>query len=856
MIDASWVEETDNGFGFDSLMQEHENESKHHQDITLSSLNILKGFFKRKFYLFLIFEGGTKKLSKAILDEFKDLINVLRKLKCRLYLGLLKHNERIIRLLILITESISMQKALRRLRKSYYLLQSFANLYEADINILDKNQLKKILGVWRGSNLLVFPKIKRRRVPTIKNFKLVRKRIINFNINRLWQIIAQAPENTLFLIYFSYTEVPVQIGFLPSGKKIGRETQEIRNFLFVTPILLIKFSLHNIEKQLRSLRELKSSVLSMFTPLTAFPRFDVKVCEKICYFKEVYKILSRNSNSFSSIVAEKSISQSYIFDFFDELARNFLEFFITYGGREGIDLNISEAFARGDIHIGYQLKNGIEVLPFFLSLEDLRRHMIIIGPSGHGKTTLAKIIIKELKKKFPKIKIWIIDFHGEYTHLINEGFKLISPGSNIAPLAINIFDPQKENPETYAVFLTNLLIEAMRTTLEPLSAQMERFLAMAIFETIKSKHGNPITFIQNLWDLCNQLADNLPSAVQTFHAIINRVRSLFSGVMGKVFWVKSTNINFRELLSQDIILDLSNLVRRGALKRDLALLTNVFLRYAITEILNRYEDDLSLALSNELDYFIIIEEGRYIVPWRRRESANETTTLEDFAVLARKYGIALCTISQSPHTLSEDLLENCGTLFIMGGEPPEIEKIPLDENVLRYLVTMPPREAIVKLSSLPMILHVKIRKEAQQPNMNYFKLLLNKASGFTEKLQRNYEMIKYPFEGVISSILEGKELVEQKPSLESNLIKDTSEIRRIISQMTNKENMKEIIWEIRDFPEKLLNLLDNLETGKSELIEKLVAALCRISNNSQELSIAYLDYLDLKNRIRSFVPKN
>jgi len=284
-------------------------------------------------------------------------------------------------------------------------------------------------------------------------------------------------------------------------------------------------------------------------------------------------------------------------------------------------------------------------------------------------------------------------------------FELYVPGTTEFPLMINIFEGGDEEPESYSTFLNTLLLETIRLGGEEISAQMERALSYAVWSTVVSKKPSPLTFLKNLSVWCRETESDMPTALYTFYAVTNRLRSIFSGVSKNIFWVKKSNIDIDELKRKNVIFDLSYLFKRN-LKREILLLVNIILRYIV---MNMFQQDINI--KDEPELCLVVEEGRYLMPWRRTESSIETTAMEDFATLARKYGLGLIVISQSPYTICPDILANAGTLFMMNAEIPEREHIIIDdENLRNYIQIMPPREAIVRLTSHPALIHVKIKK--------------------------------------------------------------------------------------------------------------------------------------------------
>ena len=396
------------------------------------------------------------------------------------------------------------------------------------------------------------------------------------------------------------------------------------------------------------------------------------------------------------------------FDLLLLLITTFIFFLLTSRGsiRPCPQLGISESYTRGDIHVGWQLQDLGRVAPFWLSYQDLKRHILILGRTGSGKTRLAHIIVEQILRN-PDVNVWIFDFHKEYLDLMaKKDFEVYEPGTLERPLYLNMFESQYEEPESYATFLTALLLEGIKLKGEEVSAQMERALSYAVWATVTSVEPNPLTFLNKMFSWCQETENDLPTAIYTFYAVANRVKSFFSGISKNIFWVSSSNVDIEEITNRNVIFDLSFLFKRN-LKREILLLVNILLRYTVMTLFRRENligDDAPPRL------VVLLEEGRYLVPWRRISSTMETTAVEDFATLARKYGLGLIIISQSPYLISPDIISNTGTLFLMNTEIPEKEYIILDNEELRqFIQMMPPKQAIVKLCREPALVHIEVK---------------------------------------------------------------------------------------------------------------------------------------------------
>ncbi len=404
-------------------------------------------------------------------------------------------------------------------------------------------------------------------------------------------------------------------------------------------------------------------------------------------------------------------------------------------------LDIQDEATKGEIHIGWQLQSGEPIAPFYLKLVDIQRHILILGRTGMGKSRLARIIVEGLLAE-QYSKVWIFDFHREYIDLASRyGFEVFIPGTLEYPLMINIFESIGENPESYSTFLMSLLLETIKLRGGEVSAQMERALSYALWSTVTGDEPSPLTFLRNLLKWCKEVESDLPTALYTFYAVINRLKSIFSGISRNIFWVKRSNIHINELRNKNVIFDLSFLFKRN-LKREILLLINVLLRYLVMDMFRE-----GINNNNRPKLCLVVEEGRYLMPWRRMESSMETTAMEDFATLARKYGLGLVVISQSPYTISPDIISNAGTLFMMNAEIPEHEHIISgDEQLRRYIQIMPPREAIVRLTSSPALIHIRVREI--EPDLASEPIIQRSRREDTERY-----LIEIPFEEYIKSIL-------------------------------------------------------------------------------------------------------
>ena len=410
---------------------------------------------------------------------------------------------------------------------------------------------------------------------------------------------------------------------------------------------------------------------------------------------------------------------------------------------------ISDDLSMGDILVGYQLSGRVKVKPFYINLMDLTRHLLIVGPTGAGKTTLTKIIVNQILNKANGPSVWVFDFHGEYEFLKEQGFIKITPGRPSVPMGLNIFDSGSEDPEVYSNFLSSLLSGVTRGAGDGFSPQMERIISAAIHDVVFSDNDsmrNPLYFLYVVNELCDDLSSEIPSAKYSLHAIFNRLKTLFSGVARSVFWVTRTNLDMSKLVNRNIIFDLSYFSSKEPTKKALWILVNVLLRYLYSSVIGSQE--LSL---DKPKIFIVLEEARYVAPAIRKEETATMYAAEDLAVLGRKYGVSLCFITQTANTISRDVIDNSGTIFMMGDAPIEIIKDLFTNDDAKYLQIMPSREALVKMSTRSVLTHIKLLDHDEISKLRKEKSEVD--IGTVEYIRNNYKPIKESYEEYIRRLI-------------------------------------------------------------------------------------------------------
>jgi len=129
-------------------------------------------------------------------------------------------------------------------------------------------------------------------------------------------------------------------------------------------------------------------------------------------------------------------------------------------------------------------------------------------------------------------------------------------------------------------------------------------------------------------------------------------------VLRSIFYVKSSNVNLNSIEKKNVIIDLHNLDRKVAYKRELRLIYNFL-------VINYLRKALAKRETNNVNNLFVVDEAQLLIPKIfRKATATETWMTTDFATRLRKRGESLVIITQSPANIEDDVRKNAQNIFI------------------------------------------------------------------------------------------------------------------------------------------------------------------------------------------------
>ncbi len=531
------------------------------------------------------------------------------------------------------------------------------------------------------------------------------------------------------------------------------------------------------------------------------------------FLKEGSKEILNNINQYTYYILSFNLS---IFLFGLTLILFFLNFF--YSKDDSIDLTPPsyQDAKRGTFKIGRIIKKGNCKYHFKLSLNDLEKHMFICGSTGTGKSNFMQNLLINFKKSH-NIPFFLVEFKGEY-HFLQENINdllILWPGENFS---INIFDPGKSNPSIHAERIFDILKSGrFLDDNAEFSPQMEKVLIEILIKVCKQKH------LQN-WkgfeQCCNEyLTKNrnlIPMLKQTLISLKNRIRRFSSGPLKRLFETKKM-ISIQKIFKQNVILDLSSIIRLGGEKEDAFFFLNMILKYL-------WDRNLTKGAYNfdGIRHLTIIEDAQYFAPQNLIKKSKLTTYIEDIALLQRGTGECLITLATRPDISKEILANNGIVLTFKNHIEKEIicELLNINLEKKYYLSKLEEGECIIRVNSIkePFLLKIPLIKRkfltVSEITRNNNKILNNIKSKTAYHLNenRNEQKVSYKKEkGKNTNFLH--KLKKLKKITYENIILEklyqNEKNKNLNNQIEIKKDIDKVDIERKEFIEYISSLINN-----------------------------------------------
>ncbi len=375
-------------------------------------------------------------------------------------------------------------------------------------------------------------------------------------------------------------------------------------------------------------------------------------------------------------------------------SRTILEKAYYFGSFDGVEI--------GKIHQDPTIPAVIKIN------EMLGKHFAIIGSTGTGKSCAVALILREFLAKQPKSHIVLVDPHNEYSACFDKQAHVINLDNLCLPFWFLNFEEIVEivlggaegnGPE---IELLREFIPAAKRQFAANRGRESYLLQRSV--TRKERYSVDVPVPYRISDLIAQLRNHMglleiQKDLRPFKHLISRIEAVvqdprYSFMFGKMMVEDNLGAILKQIFRIPVSGKPITIVQLVGLPTEIV---NV-----IVSILARLAFDLALWSDGMVPITFVCEEAHRYVP-REKDAGFEPTKriISRIAKEGRKYGIALCVVSQRPGDIDPTILSQCSTIFTMRLSNERDQQIVRSavsdaaESLLRFLPSLGTRETIV-----------------------------------------------------------------------------------------------------------------------------------------------------------------
>jgi hypothetical protein len=353
----------------------------------------------------------------------------------------------------------------------------------------------------------------------------------------------------------------------------------------------------------------------------------------------------------------------------------------------------AEESGQDGILLGSVRSAGREYHEFRLQLDDLKRHMCILGMTGSGKSTTAMAIVKQVAEA--GLPTLVLDWHNEYARAVEEaGGKAVAPGKDdfaVNPLEVG----QGVDPAEHIAMVSDIFSDVYHFT-HPQAYMFRNALQKRLSECA----ADEVPTVEGLVSTIESYPLRSAYDNETKVALLRRLVPLKEGQAGRALG-GSGPLKLEELLSTVVCVELGHM--RDIQSR--AIFCDVMLKMI-------YEEKVKH--KGPLDHLTLVEEARNIAPSRKPE--DPPSVGERMISELRKFGEAMAFVAQFPSHVAAEVVKNSGTKVVHRlAWPDDValvgDSVGLNQKQRGHLTRLRAGEAVVSLGRLPSPILVRVRAD-------------------------------------------------------------------------------------------------------------------------------------------------
>ena len=348
---------------------------------------------------------------------------------------------------------------------------------------------------------------------------------------------------------------------------------------------------------------------------------------------------------------------------------------------------------RSGILLGAVKSAGGEFHDFRLQMDDLKRHVVILGMTGSGKSTTASSIFRQVAET--GLPALVLDWHNEYGEVISRvGGQVVSPGKS--DFAINPIDAlSPSDVMEHIASVTDIFSDVYHFT-HPQAYMFRNVLQKCVTESGDDEIPRISTLVKAIEAYPLRSAyDN-----ETKIALLRRLVPLTQGQAGRALNAPST-FSVDELLGKVLCVELGHL-------RDIQT------RSIFADIMLKLIYEYRIQRKGVLEHLTVVEEAKNIAPARRPE--DPPSVGERMISELRKFGEGMLFVAQFPTQVASELVKNSGVRVVHRiGWPEDLllvgDSLSMTREQREHITKLAVGEAVVSISRLQKPFLVQMRAE-------------------------------------------------------------------------------------------------------------------------------------------------
>jgi len=335
---------------------------------------------------------------------------------------------------------------------------------------------------------------------------------------------------------------------------------------------------------------------------------------------------------------------------------------------------IYELSGAGSINVGH-LQQDPSIGGFLNGIELVGRHFAMLGTTGVGKSSGVAIILHELQRTRPDLRIFLVDPHNEYGRFFGETAQVLTPRNVKLPFwlfnfeeIVDVFFGARPGIDEEVEILSEVIPLAKGMYTQYRAGTANRLAAKPIDPRNSGFSADtPVPYrLADLIGLIDERMGKLEnrSSRIVHHRLLMRIETIRNDPR-YAFMFDNANVGgdtMAEVLSQ--------LFRMPANGRPMTIMQLAGFPAEVVDgvmsVLCRMAFDFGLWSEGAIQLLFVCEEAhRYASNDRKIGFGPTRRAISRIAKEGRKYGVFLGLVSQRPAELNPTILSQCSTLFTM-----------------------------------------------------------------------------------------------------------------------------------------------------------------------------------------------